>query len=147
MRGDAWRQMTLRTALMFPGATSAIFFYLNMLLWGRGSSGAVPFSTLFALCFLWFGVSVPLVFTGSYFGFKRAPDDEPVRTNKIPRQVSAALLCIHVSPARAFAVHISKSFLKNLQCGRPCCIYCCQNCASLWCCGHPRRGGYRQHNL
>ena len=87
VRGDAWRQMTLRTALMFPGVASVVFFTLNVLIWGQASSGAVSFSTLFALCFLWFGVSVPLVFTGSYFGFKRAPEEEPVRTNKIPRQV------------------------------------------------------------
>lgn len=87
VRGDAWRQMTLRTALMFPGAASAVFFALDILIWGQESSGAVPFSTMLALCFLWFCVSVPLVYTGSYFGFKRAPDEDPVRTNKIPRQV------------------------------------------------------------
>lgn len=87
LRGDAWRGMTLRTALLFPGAASAVFFSLNMLVWGQKSSGAVPFSTMFALCFLWIGVSVPLVFTGSYFGFKRPALEDPVRTNKIPRQV------------------------------------------------------------
>ena len=31
----------------------------------------MPFGTLFALCFLWFGISVPLVFIGSYFGYKK----------------------------------------------------------------------------
>jgi transmembrane 9 superfamily member 2/4 len=87
LKGDAWRSMTLRTSLLFPGVASVVFFSLNMLVWGRGSSGAVPFTTLFALCFLWFGVSVPLVFIGSYFGFKRDALEDPVRTNKIPRQV------------------------------------------------------------
>jgi transmembrane 9 superfamily protein 2/4 len=58
-----------------------------MLVWGQKSSGAVPFGTLFALCFLWFGISVPLVFVGSYFGFKKPAADDPVRTNKIPRQI------------------------------------------------------------
>lgn len=102
VRGDAWRQMTLRTALLFPGVASVIFFTLNILIWGQDSSGAVSFSTLFALCFLWFGVSVPLVFTGSYFGYKRAPDDEPVRTNKIPRQVLTPLHVFALSPHRLF---------------------------------------------
>jgi transmembrane 9 superfamily protein 2/4 len=60
---------------------------LNALIWGQRSSGAVPFSTFFVLCFLWFGISVPLVFVGSYFGSKAEPGAEPVRTNKIPRQV------------------------------------------------------------
>lgn len=58
-----------------------------MLIWGEKSSGAVPFGTLFALCFLWFGISVPLVFVGSYFGYKKPAPEDPVRTNKIPRQI------------------------------------------------------------
>lgn len=48
---------------------------------------AVPFGTLFVLCFLWFGISVPLVFVGSYFGYKSPAYEDPVRTNKIPRQI------------------------------------------------------------
>eukprot|EP00775_Hariotina_reticulata_P002526 gene2526-2828_t len=87
LRGDHWRQMTLRTALMFPGIVFVVFFLLDLLLWSEKSSGAVPFGTLMALCFLWFGVSVPLVFVGSYYGFKQPAPDEPVRTNKIPRQI------------------------------------------------------------
>ena len=86
-KGDEWRTMTLRTSVLFPGTAAVVFFSLNMLVWGQASSGAVPFSTFFALCFLWFGVSVPLVFTGSYLGFKREALEDPVRTNKIPRQV------------------------------------------------------------
>lgn len=86
-RGDRWRQMTVRTALLFPGVVSVIFFTLDCMIWSKKSSAAVPFSTLFSLCFLWFGVNVPLVFLGSYFGFKKPPPEDPVRTNKIPRQV------------------------------------------------------------
>ena len=82
-----WRHMTMQTALAYPGFCFCIFFILNLLIWGQRSSGAVPFGTLIALTALWFGISVPLVFVGSYFGFKRAPPEAPVRTNKIPRQV------------------------------------------------------------
>jgi transmembrane 9 superfamily protein 2/4 len=82
-----WRQMTLHTALAYPGFCFVIFFTLNLLIWGQRSSGAVPFGTLIALTALWFGISVPLVFVGSYFGFKQAAPEQPVRTNKIPRQV------------------------------------------------------------
>ena len=53
---------------MFPGAIFAIFFVLNLIIWGEKSSGAVPFGTLFALLCMWFGISVPLTFVGSYFG-------------------------------------------------------------------------------
>lgn len=47
----------------------------------------MPFGTLFALCFLWFCISTPLVFVGSYFGYKKPAAEDPVRTNKIPRQI------------------------------------------------------------
>jgi len=76
VQGDQWKKTTLQMALLFPGVLFAIFFALNMLVWGQKSSGAVPFGTLFALFFLWFGISTPLVFIGSYFGYKKpAPED------------------------------------------------------------------------
>lgn len=48
-----------------------LFFVMNLVLWSKGSSGAVPFSTLVALLALWFCVSVPLTFVGAYFGFRK----------------------------------------------------------------------------
>lgn len=86
-QGEEWKKTTLQTALLFPGVCFGIFFCLNMLVWGQKSTGAVPWTTLFALCFLWFGISVPLVFVGSYFGYKKPVLDDPVRTHKIPRQI------------------------------------------------------------
>eukprot|EP00262_Sarcandra_glabra_P022269 TRINITY_DN9828_c0_g1_i1.p1 TRINITY_DN9828_c0_g1~~TRINITY_DN9828_c0_g1_i1.p1 ORF type:complete len:641 (-),score=73.90 TRINITY_DN9828_c0_g1_i1:231-2153(-) len=86
-KGTEWKKITLRTAFMFPAIIFAIFFVLNALIWGEKSSGAVPFGTMFALVFLWFGISVPLVFVGSYIGFKKPAIDDPVKTNKIPRQI------------------------------------------------------------
>ncbi len=58
---------------MFPGTIFAIFFVLNLIIWGEKSSGAVPFGTLFALLCMWFGISVPLTFVGSYFGTLTIP--------------------------------------------------------------------------
>jgi transmembrane 9 superfamily protein 2/4 len=86
-KGTDWKLNTLRTAFMFPAVVFVVFFLLNALIWGQKSSGAVPFTTMFALVLLWFGISVPLVFIGSYFGFKKPAVEDPVRTNKIPRQV------------------------------------------------------------
>lgn len=48
-----------------------LFFIMNLVLWSKGSSAAVPFTTLVALLGLWFGVSVPLTFIGAYFGFRK----------------------------------------------------------------------------
>ncbi|KAI4379863.1 hypothetical protein MLD38_006106 [Melastoma candidum] len=86
-KGTEWKKMALRTALVFPAVVFGIFFVLNALIWGEKSSGAVPFGTMFALVFLWFGISVPLVFVGSYVGFRKPAIEDPVKTNKIPRQI------------------------------------------------------------
>ncbi|KAL5980286.1 Transmembrane 9 superfamily member 8 [Asimina triloba] len=86
-KGTEWKKITLKTAFMFPGVVFVVFFVLNALIWGEKSSGAVPFGTMFALVFLWFGISVPLVFVGGYIGFKKPPIEDPVKTNKIPRQI------------------------------------------------------------
>ncbi|KAG8057730.1 hypothetical protein GUJ93_ZPchr0002g23113 [Zizania palustris] len=86
-KGSEWKKITLHTAFLFPGIAFVIFFTLNALIWGEKSSGAVPFTTMFALVLLWFGISVPLVFVGSYLGFKKPALEPPVKTNKIPRQI------------------------------------------------------------
>jgi transmembrane 9 superfamily protein 2/4 len=86
-KGTEWKKIALRTAFMFPAIAFSIFFVLNALIWGQKSSGAVPFGTMFALVVLWFGISVPLVFVGAYVGFRKPPLEDPVKTNKIPRQI------------------------------------------------------------
>jgi len=86
-RGTNWKANTLKTATMYPGIVGVVFFVLNLFIWGQKSSGAVPFGTLFALLCMWFGISMPLVFVGSYFGYKRPVIEHPTRTNQIPRQI------------------------------------------------------------
>mmetsp|Transcript_92510 Transcript_92510/g.193407 ORF Transcript_92510/g.193407 Transcript_92510/m.193407 type:complete len:640 (+) Transcript_92510:47-1966(+) len=86
-KGEDWKKTTLLTAFLYPGTVFCIFFVLNLFIWGTKSSGAVPFTTMFALLVLWFGISVPLVFLGAFFGYKKAPVALPVRTNQIPRQI------------------------------------------------------------
>lgn len=81
------RAITFSTALLFPGITFSIFFLLNLVMWSVGSSGSVPFTTLLVILFMWFGVSVPLVFVGSYFGYRQKPYEFPTRTNQIQRQI------------------------------------------------------------
>lgn len=78
---------TMMTAFLFPGIVFTVFMVLNTALLFEGSSGAVPVSTLITLIVLWFGVSTPLVFVGSYFGYKKETFSPPVRVNLIPRQI------------------------------------------------------------
>jgi transmembrane 9 superfamily protein 2/4 len=77
----------LLTALFYPGVLFAVFFLLDILVWTYGSTGAVPFLSMLAVLTLWFGISVPLVFLGAYFGYKRDQIEFPVVTANIPRQI------------------------------------------------------------
>ena len=86
-RGTEWKQATFLTAFFYPGVIFTLLGGLNLVLWMEGSSGALPFATFFTLLFLWFCVSVPLVFLGSFFGYKRESMKFPVRTNQIPRSI------------------------------------------------------------
>lgn len=86
-KGRSWKKNTCMTAFLFPGIVFGIFFILNLFIWGKKSSAAVPFSTLVGLISLWFGISVPLTFFGSYFAWKKPTIEHPVRTNQIPRQI------------------------------------------------------------
>ncbi|XP_051560537.1 transmembrane 9 superfamily member 2-like isoform X2 [Myxocyprinus asiaticus] len=85
--GEKWKTNVLLTAFLCPGVVFADFFVMNLILWGEGSSAAMPFGTLVAILALWFCISVPLTFIGAYFGFKRSGIEHPVRTNQIPRQI------------------------------------------------------------
>lgn len=78
-KGTDWKKMSLQTAFMFPAFLFSIFFMLNALIWGEKSSGAVPFGTMFVLVLLWFGISVPLVFLGSFLGYRKPAVEDPVK--------------------------------------------------------------------
>lgn len=86
-KGDNWKKNAMMTALIFPGFLFGSTFVLNLFVWAQASSTAIPFTTLVALLFMWLCVSLPLVFMGSYFGFRRDPWEHPTRTNLIPRQI------------------------------------------------------------
>ena len=69
-KGTKWKRIALETAFMFPVIVFAIFLVLNYLLWSQNSSRAVPFGKMFSLAFLLLGISVSLVFVGSFFGVR-----------------------------------------------------------------------------
>jgi len=85
----SWQKQTLQTALLFPTINFIVFFILNLFVWHEGSSGAVPFGTMFSLLILWFGISVPLVYLGAYFGYKKNPIEFPCPTNELLRMIPA----------------------------------------------------------
>jgi transmembrane 9 superfamily protein 2/4 len=85
--GERWKLNIALTPLMVPGIVFSTFFLLNLFLWAKGSSGAVPFTTMLVIVGIWFLISVPLSFAGSWVGFRQSPIAAPVRTNQIPRQI------------------------------------------------------------
>eukprot|EP00913_Durusdinium_trenchii_P021795 g20478.t1 len=113
--GADWKQMTLLTAFLYPGIFFAIFFILNLLIWGQRSSGAVPFTTMFAMLCLWFGVSVPLVCLGAYFGFRKANIELPVRTNQIPRQIPVQSWFMKCGSPESMAESSNDSLLSDVS--------------------------------
>ena len=93
--GKDWRMNALLSAFLLPGCVFGISFLLNLLVWARQSTSALPFTTLIALMLLWFGVSVPLTFVGSYFGFSKVVYELPCKAHQIPRQIPAQPWFMH----------------------------------------------------
>jgi transmembrane 9 superfamily protein 2/4 len=85
--GEKWKLNIALTPLLVPGIVFGTFFLLNLFLWAQQSSGAVPFTTMLVIVGIWFLISVPLSFAGSWVGFRQPPIAAPVRTNQIPRQI------------------------------------------------------------
>lgn len=100
--GKEWKRNTLLTAAFYPGVMGVIFLAINTFVMLNGSSAAAPFTTLLALVLLWIGVSSPLVFIGSYFGFKKETIEVPVRTNQIARHIPDQVWYTH--PAFSIAL-------------------------------------------
>lgn len=84
----SWKAIFAAGAIA-PGCSFTIFICINIALWTQSSS-AVPFSTVIGVMLLWFCVSLPLVFVGGIYGYKREPLTVPVAPNMIPRYIPPA---------------------------------------------------------
>lgn len=87
MSGEKWKLNIVLTPVLVPGIVFTAFFFLDLFLWAKQSSGAVPFTTMMVIIGIWFIISVPLSFAGSWLGFRAPAIEAPVRTNQIPRQI------------------------------------------------------------
>jgi transmembrane 9 superfamily protein 2/4 len=85
--GEKWKMNIVLTPTLVPGIVFVTFFLLNLFLWAERSSSAVPFTTMLVLVCIWFLISIPLSFAGSWVGFRQPAITPPVRTNQIPRQI------------------------------------------------------------
>lgn len=87
MGGEQWKVNIALTPLLVPAIVFGVFFLLDLFLWAKQSSGAVPFTTMLVLLAIWFIISIPLSVAGSWLGFRSGKIEPPVRTNQIPRQI------------------------------------------------------------
>jgi transmembrane 9 superfamily protein 2/4 len=85
--GKNWKLCTLSTAVFFPGVIMTLFLCLNIFLAFYGSAKTVSFFTIVAVFLLWTCVASPLVFLGSFIGFKREVINTPTKTNQIARVI------------------------------------------------------------
>eukprot|EP00956_Cyclotella_meneghiniana_P000025 scaffold49_cov73-Cyclotella_meneghiniana.AAC.3 len=83
----SWKRTTIATAVAFPGTIVAMFTVLNIFLSLAGTAAAVSFLTIFAVFLLWGCVATPLVFVGSYFGYRAEKIEVPTKTNQIARVI------------------------------------------------------------
>ncbi|KAL9078873.1 MAG: hypothetical protein Q9157_002209 [Trypethelium eluteriae] len=101
--GDAWKQLFALTPVALPAIVFATFFLLNLFVWARASSGAVPFTTMLVVVLIWFLISVPLSIAGSWLGFRTTEPPTPTKTNQIPRQVPPAQGWLRPAPSMLLA--------------------------------------------
>lgn len=94
-KGKQWQKCTILTATLYPCFVFGTFFSLDMFVWSYGSTGAVPILSMLAVLTMWFGISVPLVFIGAYFGYKQDAIEFPVVTSNIPRQIPTQPWYLH----------------------------------------------------
>ncbi|KAH8680506.1 hypothetical protein BX600DRAFT_376126 [Xylariales sp. PMI_506] len=87
LNGEKWKLNIGLTPLLVPSIVFGTFFFLNLFLWANQSAGAVPLTTMLVIIAIWFVISIPLSFAGSWFGFRANAIEPPVRTNQIPRQI------------------------------------------------------------
>jgi transmembrane 9 superfamily protein 2/4 len=85
--GKNWKLNTIVTAVAFPGLMIGMFLILNIFLFLYGSSKTVALFTIFCAFALWICIASPLVFFGSFIGFKRDVITVPTRTNQIARVI------------------------------------------------------------
>jgi len=103
LHGEGWKRNFIYTPVCLPLFVFCVFFFLNLFVWARGSSGAVPFTTMLVLVLIWFVISLPLSLAGSWIGFKSEVVHAPTRTNQIPRQIPPATGYMRTLPSIAIA--------------------------------------------
>eukprot|EP00186_Timspurckia_oligopyrenoides_P002723 CAMPEP_0182441766 /NCGR_PEP_ID=MMETSP1172-20130603/771_1 /TAXON_ID=708627 /ORGANISM="Timspurckia oligopyrenoides, Strain CCMP3278" /LENGTH=647 /DNA_ID=CAMNT_0024636293 /DNA_START=117 /DNA_END=2060 /DNA_ORIENTATION=- len=87
LEGTRRNTVTWLSAVGLSGFAFGIFFLLNVIAMFLHSTDAVPFFSLLLIVGMWFGISVPLAYVGSFLGYKLEKREAPCRTNSVPREI------------------------------------------------------------
>jgi len=102
-RGRNWQLCTLATATMFPGITFGFFIFFNIVLSFVHSSASVPFLDVLIVATMWCCISIPLVFLGAYFGYKKDVYSYPTKISTIARVVPETTILLNPKVGMVFA--------------------------------------------
>ncbi|CAO3658444.1 unnamed protein product [Umbelopsis vinacea] len=86
-KGRSWQLNAVLTATLVPAALFLTATIINLFVWTKHSSWAMPFTTWLSLIILWAVVCLPLVMIGAYFGDRKPRLEHPVRVSPIPRNI------------------------------------------------------------
>jgi transmembrane 9 superfamily protein 2/4 len=84
---QGWKLNTILTAVGLPGVMVTMFLLLDICLAFKGASSAVSIWTIILLFFLWVCISSPLVFLGSFVGYRMNKIEVPTKTKQIARVI------------------------------------------------------------
>lgn len=87
LQKEKWTGTVILTATLVPAIIMTVVLTLNMFVWAKASSSALPFGTIMALFAIWLLISCPLVVIGSFIGRRVKGSTFPTRINIIPRQI------------------------------------------------------------
>lgn len=85
-KGKNYKKMIICNLIFFPCLLLTYIVIDNIIFYLEDSSGFISLSSLIKLLFLWFGISSPLVFIGSYYGLKRDIIKVSCETNEEERE-------------------------------------------------------------
>ena len=89
-QGSSWIHAAICTTFGFPGMVFLLFFGMTVFALYKKTTYAVVLPHMGWLLVVWFGISIPLVFSGAYFGYKHGAIAFPVETSlshyEIPKQ-------------------------------------------------------------
>jgi len=83
--GKSWKRATFFTATGFPVLLVSMVLCLNIFLSYTRAATAVSLWTIISLFLFWICVATPLVFVGSYFGYRADKIETPTKTSQIAR--------------------------------------------------------------